>query len=109
MKKRALRRGVAVALAAGCLSVLPATAAGAQEYVCVPGQGGTTVTILGQDYWVPGHPLPCQRVPEPNQPEIYFDENDGALVVSFDREGNRVCVFGTNGYCNVWLEGWALG
>lgn len=109
MKKRASRRAVATALVAGCLSVLPAGPAAAQEYVCIPGYGGTMITILGQDYWLPGHTLPCQRVPEPNQPEIYFDGYDGALVVSFDREGDRLCVFGTNGSCNVWLEGRPFG
>ena len=59
MKVRTL---TTIALAATCVSVL-SIPAHAREQVCIPGYGSTTVTILGKDYTLPGHSLPCQDLP----------------------------------------------
>ena len=72
------------------------------QQVCLPYRYGFTVTLVGQDYEIPGHGVGCKSVPDVDPPNVYDD--DGTIVVSTNPYGDRLCLVGVEGNCLLALE-----
>jgi hypothetical protein len=77
------------------------TGSASAQSVCPPGRDGLTITLVGEDYQVPGHGRGCISVPR--VPDVYVDEN-GTIVIDRGSGSTRLCVVGIEGSCILATE-----
>ena len=94
---RAVGKLGATTLVVSALTTGMAGSASAQR-ACPPYRDGVTITLVGDDYEVPGHGVDCVYVPD-----VYVDEW-GTVVIDRGPGISRLCVFGIDGSCLIATE-----